>query len=71
MSGTFSAGVILHSFVDTRQSLPNSAFDEMFTKEAPVDSVTEDVANSTASSGVFKYTFSKFAFDITADTGSI
>lgn len=48
-----------------------SAFDEMFTKEAPVDSVTDDVANSTASSGVFKYTFSNFAFDITADTGSI
>ena len=43
----------------------------MFTKEAPVDSVTDDVANSTASSGVFKYTFSNFAFDITADTGSI
>lgn len=45
-----------------------SAFDEMFTKEAPVDSVTDDVANSTASSGVFKYTFSNFAFDITVDT---
>merc|ERR1712224_642655 len=42
-----------------------SAFDEMFTKEPPVDSVADESANPPASNAMFKYTFSNFAFDIT------
>ena len=47
-----------------------SSFDEIFTDEAPVDSVVDESANATASNVMFKYTFSNFAFDrtVTEDT---